>query len=193
MKVDNKLCSSQKFIRYMIITLSFPFLIYIILYLLSNYNIINVIDVQDFVNTIKEYFIELFGFVGLILVFIYGYLLNTKSELEKHKTELEMKRLDVVYHTSYRRSADNIRQIEVMIDNVSEQITSNNSKIKKVTLYGAISLIIPFTGLISTLFEKFIIVNVEGIHILQITVYIGLLWICFLNVLLTLNTVIKND
>lgn len=99
------LCGLQKFgliiknmvYHWIFLDFIFSFLIFLAVHLLATAEIVTVIDIEDFFSSMKDIFIELFGFAGLIIVFAYGYLLNTKSEFTKFKIEREFQSSTAVY------------------------------------------------------------------------------------------------
>lgn len=158
-------------------------------------------------SSLIDVFIALFGFVGLILVFIFEILLRAKEQLEKERFEVVSKRREFEVQMALEfekalilkgsQTTDLVKQVRKNLDDrineVGNRLTSNKKQIRDALFSGTMAIGTAVTCILMNIWAFGDIINeVEGIHFFDITLLLSLFFLCVDFIFQGIKTVISQ-
>ena len=147
-----------------------------------------------------DVFIALFGFVGLILVFILGNLLATKRELEKEKFETHIKLAELEMQALGRgglqleRSRGLLEEasktIKTRLNQIDNNLDHNGDQINKASSYGTMAIGSSVVCIFIDIWA-FGAITEGGLHFLNITLLLSFFFLCLDFTFQGIRTVIR--
>lgn len=160
---------------------------------------ITVEKAERVLNALNDIFIALFGFVGLIIVFVYGTFLTEKGHLERIRLETNLKRLEIKRQSrgaalrspSKRAYKESLESYDKELKEIGNKIDQNKDKIKKASFYGVMSMGLSISSLIYLLFV-YGLLNESGIHFFHLFILFLLFFECTLLIIIVIGSVISE-
>jgi len=149
-------------------------------------------------DLLNDVFIGLFGFVGLIIVFVYGNLLTEKRQLEKSEMETNFKFIELRQQiTPLKGSIKQQAYTEFSTDILShlqkfdKELKDNSNRIHKALIYGVLAIGFSVVCIVTNVIA-FGTITEKGLHYAIILMLIYFFFLCILFTNMTIRIVIKE-